>query len=157
MSISSSLFPPANREAAAVAFLRTFWQVIRATSYLGGGGIIVVTATQLAHINLQLLGLVVGAILASGVLSGLLAAGNILANGLPDAYTNAAAALSSSTVTNVYNPPVPAPVDPSQPAAGTPPAFDTLVNPAIIPVTAPPVVPAPVVAGDTILPPTVTA
>lgn len=120
MSIGKTLFPPANREAALVAFLRTFWQVVRATAYLGGAGVITVSATQLAHIDLKGLAFVVGAILASGILSGALAAGNILANGLPNAYQ--AAAVASIPAAQVSTIPIQAPDDPNQPAAGFPPA-----------------------------------
>ncbi|MCU1418723.1 MAG: hypothetical protein JWP32_2897 [Schumannella sp.] len=122
MSISKTLFPPANREAALVAFLRTFWQVVRATGLLGGAGIITVSATQVAHINLTLLGYTVGAVLISGILSGLLASGDIIVHGLPDAYSSAAiASVPAAVVSSVT---IPAPADPAQPAAGTPPAVD---------------------------------
>lgn len=103
MSIGSTLFPPSNREAALVAFLRTFWQVIRGTAFLGGSGLIAVTATDLIHINLTLLAYTVGAILASGIISGALAAGDILAHGLPNAYQAAAVAnIPTAIVTQTH-------------------------------------------------------
>jgi hypothetical protein len=120
MSIGTTLFPPANREAALVAFLRTFWQVVRATAALGGVGVITVSATQLAHIDLRELAFVVGAILASGIISGALAAGDILVHGLPNAYQ--AAAVASIPAAVVSTVPVSAPADPEQPAAGVPPS-----------------------------------
>lgn len=102
MSVTKSLFPPANREAAVVAFLRTAWQVIRATGVLGGAGIITVNAADVAHINLQLLGYTAAAVLISGIVSGLISAGDILAHGLPDAYTsNAAASIPAAIVSTV--------------------------------------------------------
>jgi hypothetical protein len=126
MSIGTTLFPPSNREAALVAFLRTFWQVVRGAGVLAGGGIITVSATQLMHINLTLLAYTVGAVLLAGILSGALAAGDILSHGLPTSYTNAAlASIPAAIVT-----PIPAPTDPAQPAAGTPPAhpsFDAVL------------------------------
>lgn len=113
MSVSTTLFPPANRQAAAVAFLRTFWQTVRATGYLASGGIITITATQLATIDVRTLALTAAAILTSGLLSGTLAAGNILTNGLPTAYQNtttpAAAAIPAATA------------NPAPTQAGTPP------------------------------------
>jgi hypothetical protein len=140
MSIRSTLFPPSNREAAAVAFLRTFWQVIRGTGFLGGSGLIVVSAANLIHVNLVLLAYSVGAVLASGILSGALAAGDILAHGLPDAYTNAATASIPATVASTD--PTVTPGDPSQPAAGVPPAptvpFADLIAPATTAATVPP-------------------
>lgn len=90
MSLSTTLFPPANREAATVAFLRTAWQVIRATGGLGGVGVIAVSASGLASINWPTVGYAAAAVVLSAIFSGLLAAGNILANGLPGAYQAAA-------------------------------------------------------------------
>lgn len=124
MSIGSTLFPPSNREAALVAFLRTFWQVIRGTAFLGGSGLIVVTAADLVHINLTLLAYTVGAILASGVISGALAAGDILAHGLPNAYQAAAVANIPTAIVT----PTLTPADPSQPAAGVPSADPAAVQ-----------------------------
>lgn len=88
MSIGTTLFPPANREAAAVAFLRTFWQTVRATGILGGGSAIIVTAADIQHINLVALAYIAGAVIISGILAGGLAAGDILVHGLPAAYQN---------------------------------------------------------------------
>lgn len=121
MSITTTLFPSANREAALVAFLRTFWQVVRATALLGGAGIITVSATQVAHVDVALLGYTIAGILISGVISGLLAAGDILAHGLPDAYSSAAIASAPAAVVSSVT--IPAPADPAQPAAGTPPSL----------------------------------
>ena len=119
MSIGKTLFPPANREAALVAFLRTFWQVIRATGGLGGTGIVVVTAADLIQVNLVLVAYTVGAVLASGIISGAIAAGDILAHGLPTAYQDSA--LASIPMAEIASVPV-TPGDPLQPAAGVPPA-----------------------------------
>jgi len=139
MSIGSTLFPPSNREAAVVAFLRTFWQVVRGTGFLGGSGLIVMSAANFIHVNLTLLGASVGAVLASGLLSGALAAGDILVHGLPDAYTSAASSSApATTVVNQFT----APADPSQPAAGVPPAptvpFADLIVPPTTAATVPP-------------------
>lgn len=86
MGITSRLFPPANREAAGVAFIRTFWQVVRATGVLGGAGIITVSAGDLITVDWVLVGYTAGAVLISAIGSGLLAAGDILVHGLPGAY-----------------------------------------------------------------------
>jgi hypothetical protein len=107
MSVFGKLFPPANREAAGVAFIRTFWQTVRASSYLGGAGVIFVNAAQLASIDLSTLGLTVAAIVSTGVLTASLSAGDILVHGLPSAYTPPAPA----PVAPVESAPVEAPVE----------------------------------------------
>lgn len=165
MSITKTLFPPANRTAAAVAFLRTFWQVVHGTGILGSGTLIYVSAAQLQHLNLHLVLFAAGAVLASGVLSGALAAGDILANGLPNAYQ--AAAVASIPTAQVSTVPVVTPADPGQPAAGTEPAVqsETVIlapsAPSAPPVAAapavaaaPPVAAAPDVAAPTVVEPT---
>lgn len=121
MSITKTLFPPANREAAVVAFLRTFWQVVHGVGILGSGGLIVISATQLEHLNVQLVLYTAYGVIASGLLSGAIAAGDILANGLPSAYH--AAAVASIPAAQVQTLPVVTPSDPDQPAAGTQPAL----------------------------------
>ena len=144
MSITKTLFPPSNREAAVVAFLRTFWQVVRATGLLGGSGAIVISAANLHHLDLTELLYIVGAVVASGVLSGALAAGDILVNGLPSAYQ--AAAVASIPVAQVSTVPVVTPADPDQPAAGTQPDPVT-AGPALV-IPSPLVIPAPVAADS---------
>jgi hypothetical protein len=119
VSIISTLFPPQNREAAAVAFLRTAWQVIRSTTLLGGAGLITISATSLMHLDVKLLAYTVAGILASALLSGALAAGDILVHGIPDAYAATAAATTSTTIQTSAAAVTPA--DPDQPAAGVPP------------------------------------
>lgn len=133
MKLSAILFPPAYRQAAVVAFLRTFWQTVRATGLLGFGGATVVNATQLAHVDIVALAYTAGAVIVSGLIAASLAAGDILSHGLPDAYQTPATPI----------PPVPAliapvtPAAPSQPAADVPPApiaadpsFESLLTPA---------------------------
>lgn len=119
MSIGKTLFPPANREAALVAFIRTFWQTVRATGLLGGAGAIVVSAADLQHLNLTAVAFIAGAVLVSGVLSGLIAAGDILTHGLPNAYQNAVVA--SIPVAQVDSIP-PAPISEPLPDAAAAPA-----------------------------------
>jgi hypothetical protein len=87
MSITTTLFPPANREAATVAFLRTFWQTARAAGSLVIAGGAVITANQLEHIDWAQLLYGVGAVIVTSLLAGGLAGGNILVHGLPAAYT----------------------------------------------------------------------
>lgn len=106
MSIGATLFPAANREAAGVAFIRTAWQTFRATGLLAGGGGLFVTAAQLAHLDLANLGLAAGAVVASSLLAGGIAGGDILVHGLPDAYTSAPAPVVA-----------PVPVEPPAPVA----------------------------------------
>lgn len=86
MSIASKLFPPANREAAGVAFIRTAWQTARATAALSVAGGIVVTAGDLATVDWVTVGLTLGGIGITSAVAGLLAAGDILVHGLPAAY-----------------------------------------------------------------------
>lgn len=147
-----TLFPPANRTAALTAFLRTFWQVLHGVGVLSGGTLIYISAAQLQHINLQLALYTAAGVLASALLSGALAAGNILANGLPGAYV-AAAAASAIVVPDTTSTPT-TPADPEQPAAGVPPATDTtadlaLAYAAALPATVPAVTPAPAAAAPT--------
>lgn len=137
MSIGTTLFPPANRQAALVAFLRTFWQVIRPPIALGGLGLGVIASTGTLHLDLKVLGIIAAATVLSGIVSGALAAGDILKNGLPNAYTNAAVA-SIPTAQISYPVLAPAPSDPSQPAAGVqPPADVVTATPSQAPVAIP--------------------
>jgi hypothetical protein len=107
MSVKSVLFPPANREAAAVAFIRTFWQVVRSVSILTVAGGVIITANDLATINWVTIAYGVGAVVLSGILSGAIAAGDILTHGLPAAYTaNAVATIPVAEVTVEPVPPV---------------------------------------------------
>ena len=88
MTIRAALFPPANRTAALVAFLRTFWQTVRGVgglTILGGGALVV---NHAAVIDWPLVGWAVLGIILSGILAGALSGGDILANGLPAAYTD---------------------------------------------------------------------
>ncbi|QWT24931.1 hypothetical protein KPL76_06130 [Subtercola sp. PAMC28395] len=117
MSVASTLFPAANREAALVAGLRTTWQVIKGTGLVTSAGYVVVTAGQLAAIDLRTVGFAVGAVVVSAVLSGLFSASNILVNGLPSTYTQTAlATVPAATVAPTLPTFVAAPV----PHAGTP-------------------------------------
>lgn len=127
MSIAKTLFPPANREAALVAFLRTFWQVIRPPIVLGSVALAGIATTGVVHISLKVLAIAAGAAVVSAIVSGLLAAGDILKNGLPNAYQNAAVA--SIPAAQVSTVPVATPADPSQPAAGVPPAVAAPADP----------------------------
>lgn len=102
MSIWKKLFPPANRQAAAVAWIRTFWQTIRGTSYLGGAGAIVFNAADIQHINLTVLGWIVAAVVSTAVLTASLSAGDILVHGLPSAYTDAPA-VAGKAADGAYN------------------------------------------------------
>jgi hypothetical protein len=120
MSIGKTLFPPSNREAALVAFLRTFWQVIRPPIALGGLALGTLATTGVLHLDLKVLGIIAGAAVLSAIVSGVLAAGDILKNGLPNAYQNAAVA--SIPYGAGRHGPRAVPADPAQPAAGVPPA-----------------------------------
>lgn len=86
MSVLGRLFPASNREAAGVAFVRTFWQTVRATGLLGGAGAIAVNAAEIASVDWVGLAVGAGLVIASGLLAGWNAAGDILVHGLPPAY-----------------------------------------------------------------------
>lgn len=115
MTLASTLFPRANRQAAIVAFLRTVQQVLKGTGLVGTAGYVIVTSTQLVHLDLQTVGIAAGAIALSAILSGMNSAFNILANGLPTSYT---APADVTPVVPVAAPVAPVvPVDPATPAA----------------------------------------
>lgn len=86
MSIASKLFPPANREASGVAFIRTAWQTARATAFLSVAGGVVVTANDLATVSWVTVGLTAAGVAVTSAIAGVLAAGDILVHGLPAAY-----------------------------------------------------------------------
>lgn len=85
----NSIAPPENRLVAAVAFVRTFGQIIRgstAVAALLGAG---VTVTDLATIDWTVLGFGVASIMATALIGALDAYFNVLANGLSRKYTEA--------------------------------------------------------------------
>ena len=129
MSLKSTLFPPANREAAIVAFLRTVWQVIKGTGLVGASGYIVVTSAQIAHLDVQTVGVAVAAIALSAILSGAFSAFSILINGLPTAYTSSATVAPVPILNTIVTPVTPA--EPTAPAAGVPPALDLAGTPLV--------------------------
>lgn len=106
MSLATTLFPPANRQTAFVAFLRTFWQVIKGTSVVGATGYVTVTAGQLVVLDVHTVLLVVGALVVSALLSGAFAASNILINGLPATYVAAVVATVPAVVPEAVAVPV---------------------------------------------------
>jgi hypothetical protein len=121
MRITTTLFPPANREAAIVAFLRTIWQVLKGTGFVGGTGYVIVTSAQIAHLNVQTVGIALGAIALSAVLSGAFSAFSILVNGLPASYTASPAVVAAPVVPDAVVTLV-TPAELTAPAAGVPPA-----------------------------------
>ncbi|KRC52119.1 hypothetical protein ASE16_03465 [Leifsonia sp. Root227] len=84
--MSSTLFPPANRQAAKIAFIRTFWQAVTGSTVVIGGSGFVLSAAGLANLDWAALGYGVGAIALTGLIAAGKSAGNILVNGLPNAY-----------------------------------------------------------------------
>jgi hypothetical protein len=121
MSITATLFPPANREAAIVAFLRTIWQVLKGTGLVGSAGYILVTSAQIAHLDVQTVGVAIGAIALSAILSGVFSAFSILVNGLPTSYTASPAVVAAPVVPDAVVTLV-TPAELTAPAAGVPPA-----------------------------------
>lgn len=87
MSVLGTLFPVKNRTAAGVAFIRTSWQTLKATSFLGSSAGLILTGADLATINWTTLGLGAAAAATSAILAGALAGGDILVHGLPTAYS----------------------------------------------------------------------
>lgn len=146
MSLATTLFPPANREAAMVAFLRTFWQTVRATGLLGGAGVITVSATKLASVDVSTLLYALGAVLLSGILTGLISAGDILVHGIPDAY---AASIPAAIVTPALDMGT-APSDPvATPAPAVVPVYTADPVP-VVPDVQPVAIPAPELVPGTI-------
>lgn len=82
-SLMEQLFPRENRRRALVAFIRTFWQTTRGTYEVGGGLTLAVQASDLIDINWTGLALGAAAIAIVGIRAGWIAAGDVLANGLP--------------------------------------------------------------------------
>lgn len=87
MSVFGTLFPSQNRTAAGVAFIRTAWQTIKATSIVGVGAGVIVTAGDLLVVDWQTVGLTVAGIGITATLAASSSAIDILVHGLPEAYT----------------------------------------------------------------------
>lgn len=84
------LYPAQNRVIAAVAFVRTFKQTLTGAGVVGGGGLITVTATDLATITwdtvlFTVIALVLTALIAAGA-----AFDDVSRNGLNSKYLDAA-------------------------------------------------------------------
>jgi len=92
------LYPAKNRVIAAVAFVRTFKQTLTGAGVVGGGGLITVTATDLATITWDTV-LFTGIAL---VLTALIAAGaafdDVSRNGLNSKYMDAAVTVAPPVV-----------------------------------------------------------
>ncbi|UFS59462.1 hypothetical protein [Subtercola endophyticus] len=142
MSLATTLFPAANRQAALTAFLRTAWQTARASIALFVTGGVVVTAGSLLTVDWFLVLLTVAAVVIMSVLAGALSAGDILIHGLPDAYTAPvdAGTASSSAPAVITSLPVENPV--GQSLVASPPA-DLTPTDTVSAVTVPEVAPAP--------------
>ena len=91
------LFPRRNRRTALVSFLRTAWQTMRSTTTVASGGGILLTASDLIAIDWTAVAFGVGAVLASSIIAGLLAAGDFLTHGLPTQYSEAAEPAGSTS------------------------------------------------------------
>lgn len=86
------LYPAQNRVIAAVAFVRTFKQTLTGAGVVGGGGLITITATDLAAITWDTvlytaIALVLTALIAAGA-----AFDDVSRNGLNSKYLDAATA-----------------------------------------------------------------
>ena len=111
MTTSTALFPPANRTAALVAFLRTFWQTVRAVgglTVIGGGALEV---NHIATLDWVTIGYAALGVIASGLIAGAISGGDILTNGLPTAYSAAviAANIAPGAITPKHSTDTPSP------------------------------------------------
>ena len=127
---SEVLFPTRYRQAAAVAWLRTFYQCITGTVLVAGAGTLSLTASSLLTVNWASVALGAAAVTLSSVVAATRAACDVLANGLPDAYGVTGAVPAPPVAPEPATPPVPVP------AAAVAAVFETL-TPA--PVYLPPV------------------
>lgn len=92
------LYPKKNRVIAAVAFVRTFKQTITGVGVVGGGGLITVTATQIAAIDWTTVGYTIIGMILTAFIAGASAFDDVSRNGLNSKYMAAAAAAEAPTV-----------------------------------------------------------
>ena len=86
------LFPEQNRVAALVAAIRTFRQTLVGGGTIGGGGALIITATDLVQIDWAGLGIGVAAVLLTALLSSSQAFWDVATNGVPAQYARTAIA-----------------------------------------------------------------
>ena len=91
------LYPAKNRVIAAVAFVRTFKQTLTGAGVVGGGGLITVTANDVAAINWDIVIYTAIALVLTAFIAGATAFDDVSRNGLNSKYMDAA---------NVVAPPV---------------------------------------------------
>lgn len=144
MSLATTLFPAANRQAALTAFLRTAWQTARASIALFVTGGVVVTAGSLLTVDWFLVLLTVCAVVIMSALAGALSAGDILIHGLPDAYTAPVDAGTASTDTPAVITTLPAALTPTDTVSAVDVPEVAPAPPVVEPVAAPEPDPAPV-------------
>ena len=92
------LYPAKNRVIAAVAFVRTFKQTLTGAGVVGGGGLITVTANDLAAINWDIVIYTAIALVLTALIAAAAAFDDVSRNGLNSNYMDAAAVIAPPVV-----------------------------------------------------------
>jgi hypothetical protein len=92
------LYPAKNRVIAAVAFVRTFKQTLTGAGVVGGGGLITVTANDLALISWDIVIYTGIALVLTAFIAGATAFDDVSRNGLNSKYMDAAAVIAPPVV-----------------------------------------------------------
>lgn len=92
------LYPAKNRVIAAVAFVRTFKQTLTGAGTVGAGGLITVTANDLALISWDIVIYTAIALVLTAFIAGATAFDDVSRNGLNSKYMDAAAVIAPPVV-----------------------------------------------------------
>lgn len=92
------LYPAKNRVIAAVAFVRTFKQTLTGAGVVGGGGLITVTANDVAAINWDIVIYTAIALVLTALIAAAAAFDDVSRNGLNSKYMDAAAVVPPPVV-----------------------------------------------------------
>lgn len=92
------LYPAKNRVIAAVAFVRTFKQTLTGAGTVGAGGLITVTANDLALISWDIVIYTAIALVLTALIAGATAFDDVSRNGLNSKYMDAAAVIAPPVV-----------------------------------------------------------
>lgn len=92
------LYPAKNRVIAAVAFVRTFKQTLTGAGVVGGGGLITVTANDVAAISWDIVIYTAIALVLTAFIAAAAAFDDVSRNGLNSKYMDAAAVIAPPVV-----------------------------------------------------------